>query len=463
MSLEASKARSTRLAACLALCLAAACASPALAQYSQPIFLEAARDPGQADVPVTARSLALGGLQIGSHGADMSLVNPALLAFGRGTDLAASGGGAWHARDELVATPAQLPPRDPTRARTSRTGAPIAYGALATRVGPFAFAGFYDASSRLQHTFSTSLATLAFATVYGFGYEHRGQGTATADIRARRIGGSVAFAPVPGRLSIGLSVWGVRLDYRVSSEVAVETRSFTPAASPWTSAGVDQDGVEFHSWGPGFVLAAAARPAAWVTLSGRWRHEPAFDAVRHLAEAPGLSNVTVDEPVRFDLPDTVSVGAAFEAAKTVVGVEVSRSRYATAFGPAESGPGFGCGQLTTVYCSGWAFETHAPANATRLAGGIEHAFGAGRGEIVLRGGAGYEQAYTLARSASDPARDGGALPAAPVVSDFEPPRDPATVLGFGLGWRLARWEIGGALSVAGPHLRFLADLRVQLR
>lgn len=448
----------------IAACLAVACAAPALAQYSQPLFLEVARDPGRADVPVTARSLALGGLQLGSTGADMSLVNPALLGFGTGTDLTVSFGGLWYSREELITTPNQLPPWDPAREETDRTDSPLGYGAVVSHTGRFAFAVFFDATSRLRHTFTTSQATLAFASSSGFGYEYRGQGTASVDLAAPHIGGSVAVTLVPGRLSIGLALSAIRLDGQVSSEVAMEARTFPPSDSPWTAVGVERDAVDFGAWAPGVVLSAAFRPADWVTLSARWRHEPAFNAERRLTEAPGLSNVSVEEPVEFDLPDSLGLGAAFSLGKTVLGVELLRSQYADVFGPRPAQPfNSACDTLTTVYCPGWAFTGHTTSDATRVAGGVEQSVPAGGSSFLLRVGAGYEQTNTLARSSSDPSRSGGMLPEPPVVSEFEPPREAAAWFSAGLGYRRGPFEVGTGFEAGSSSLRILADLRFQLR
>src|SRR5437762_7245745 len=87
---------------------------PAAAQtaYSQPLFLELVRDPGRADVPRTAKALALAGAAVTSGTADDAVASPGSLMLGSGTDFVVSYGSFSYARNELANTPNQSPPFD---------------------------------------------------------------------------------------------------------------------------------------------------------------------------------------------------------------------------------------------------------------------------------------------------------------------------------------------------------------
>jgi hypothetical protein len=108
-------------------------ASPAFAQVATTpaLFLEAVRDPGDPDVPSSARSLALGGIRFGSGRADDAVSSPASLMLGAHADLVVSAGPFFYSRDELIATPGQYPPRSPERARSASSRAVPFYAAIA--------------------------------------------------------------------------------------------------------------------------------------------------------------------------------------------------------------------------------------------------------------------------------------------------------------------------------------------
>ena len=444
--------------------------SPAFAQWSQPLFLEAARDPGRADAAPTARALAMGDLTLTSTGADSALSAPAMLLFGSKTDIVVSFGTLRYARDELVATPARLPPILPGRRESPGTNAWMPYIAFAARSPVLAAGAFYDGTSRLTHSFESDETVLETATVSGQGYSIKGQGAALTDFWARRIGGSVAVTPWRGRLAIGAAAYATRVDYTTRSEVDVQSTSIGFGPISWVRRGFDRDVVDLHAWGVGYSLNVAARAGAHVTLSARWRHEPEVNATRVWSSE--WTGSRLEQPVAFNLPDTYGAGAVFDFGPAKAAFEVARSRYADVFTPAggwlgdTAGDPHGdphglCSQLSTVFCSGWAFVTHRPSDATRWSAGVEHTIGGAGRALLLRGGVGHEQAYTLARSATDPYRN-RQTPAIPSVTDFEPPREAATWFSAGAGYRASHIEIGAGAQFGDQRFRFLADVRVMV-
>src|SRR6266545_2413408 len=75
------------------------------AQGNSRLFVTAVRDPGGAQVPSTARSLSLGGVETGSGSADEAIASPSTLMFGAGTDLVWSLGTAGYS----IQTPSRTP------------------------------------------------------------------------------------------------------------------------------------------------------------------------------------------------------------------------------------------------------------------------------------------------------------------------------------------------------------------
>jgi len=449
--------------------MAAAClcwsAGPAAAQYSQPLFLEAARDPGRAEVAATARSLALGGAGPISGVADDAVANPASLVLGQGTDVVIAGGSVLFARDELAVTPRQLPPWNPTRATSLRSEIPRGYLALATRRPRWALAAFFDGTTRYRHKFETASAELAFATVQGVGFFRRGSGRASAAMSVERVGGAVAAAPWTGLVGVGVAAYAVRLDYRVSgnSEVETWTNTFTDLTFRYRFTTFELDRVQFFDWATGVVVSGVVKPVRNVALAGRWRHEPTFAARRELvARQPG-SVERFEGDVQFGLPDTYALTGTLSVGSTVFATELARTDYGEVFGPhSQANVSPFCETLTTIHCPGWGFGSHRTADATAWRAGIEHSLSLRRPTLRLRAGIAVEQAYTLARSAIDPSRTGGSLPAPPVVSPFEPPRQSFRSLSFGAAYAWRRFEVGVGFAHAEHERHILADFRMSI-
>lgn len=454
--------------------LVAAClcrsTEPTLAQYSQPIFLEAARDPGRAEAAVTARSLALGGARASSGLADDALASPASLTFGQGVDLVVAGGPLSFARDELSVTPSQTPPWLPGRVTSARSTTPIGYIAIAARRAKWAVAGFIDGTTRYSHEFETASAVLRFATVQGVGFLERGSGRASASTAVRRMGGAFAVAPWR-RLSVGVSVYGIQLDHRVSADVDVENSAndYTDFTFRHRSTTFESDRVDFGGWGPGFVVSAAARPIQALTIAARWRREPSFAAVRELTrrQVPLTTGTVqlqrIEQDVTFQLPGVYAVAGTISIGRTVVVTELARVDYGAVFGPDSQSPvSSSCEVLRTIFCSGWAFGSHRTADATTWRAGVEQSLPVRRSTIRLRAGVAVEQGYTLARSATDPSRSGGSSPAPPVVSAFEPPRESSEWLSFGGGYAWRHVEIGLGVGYAEHRRIVLADVRLRM-
>lgn len=64
------------------------------------LFVEAARVPGRAEVPSTARALALAGPRVTSGLADAALANPASLILEQGADVLGIHGQFWQCEAE---------------------------------------------------------------------------------------------------------------------------------------------------------------------------------------------------------------------------------------------------------------------------------------------------------------------------------------------------------------------------
>jgi hypothetical protein len=454
--------------AALRLLLAVACVAGvprlARAQYSQPLFLEAARDPGRAEPPLTARSLALGGVRAASGSAEDAVGSAATLAFGSGTDLVVSGGVFRLARNELVATPSQLPPWDPARARSPWSGSAVGLVAAAGRRAGWAAAAFFDASGRYDHSFATERATLAYQALQGTSFSYRGQGRASASVSTERLGGALARTLAGGRLSVGASVYAVRLAYQVSGDALVEAWSklYTDPQETYRYTWNERDEVAFRATRPGWSVSAAVTPRSQVMLTARWTREPAFDTTRVLSVTGGLSRPPVGGNVRFEMPDTWAVGARLALGRTLAAGEVARTGYSVTFGPETDAGSPPCQVLTSVYCDGWGFTSHRPADSTSVRLGLEQRVGpgSGRGGLLLRGGLAFEQGYWLGRAASDSGRNGQTLPAPPIVSDYEPPRDAFTWVTAGAAYRRGGVEIGAGAGYANHQLRLLVDLRL---
>lgn len=441
-------ARAQRLA--VAAVLTCGIGPSAWAQYSQPIFLEAARDPGRAEVPSTARSLALAGVRTTSGLADAALASPASLVLERGTDLVVAGGTLLYARDELTTTPAQVPPGDPTRRTSPRSAAAVGSIAVATRRRGWAAAGFIDGGARYRHGFETAQADLRFATVQGVGFFERGGGRGTAAVSAARLGGAFAVPFANGRLGVGAAGYAVRLDYEIAGETDVQTWSntFTDPTFRHRSTTFESDRVDLVGWGPGVALSVVVKPAGFVTLSARWLLEPGLAASRELRAReltvtgqPGPPRPGIVQDVKFHLPDTYAVSGMASLRRTLLVTELARTNYDEVFEPA-SGPGApaGCETLTTIFCPGWAFGAHRTADATSWRAGVEHSVPVGGAALRLRAGIAFEQGYTLALAS------GG----------------DRTWLSFGAAIAWERFEIGVGAGGADHQRHLLTDFRMRL-
>jgi len=442
-------------------------ASPALAQYSQAIFLELVRDPGRADVSRTARSLALAGDELGADGAEAAVTSPGSLMLGAGTDVVFSYGAAMYASDELVSTPKQLPPFDPTRATSPRSSTPIGLVSVATRRRHWAAAAFYDWSARSEHTFATEQAELYSAALYPTLIIERGTGQASLSHSTTRVGGSVALGDATKRAGVGVSVSMVRLHYLANATDTIEvvTRGFDLVTKTFCCV-VDRDGVEFDQWKPSIAVSGVVTPVPHLTLAARWRHEPTYTATRALSVARDTQQTSFTDEVRFRVPDVYGFGAIVAGGGTTIATEVARARYADVFSPVMSSsfdPNYICGQITVTHCPGWNFPYHETKDATTVRAALEQDVRLGPGRLVLRAGIAHEAGYTLARSAThESTQRTTRLPAPEIVTPFEPPREDWTWLSGGGAYRWRRGEVGVGVGHARQQTRVLADLRLRV-
>ena len=437
-------------------------------QFSQPLFLELVRDPGQVDTAKTARSLALAGVPLISGGADEAVSSPAGLVLGNGTDAVASFGFFSYARNELLTTPNQAPPFDQTRRLSATSTVPIGFVAVATRRTGWAAAGFYDASSRVDHAFATEKAELFSAALFPTILIETGSGAASLSHSVVRAGGSVAFGTP--RAAVGVSAYLVRLNYTADALDTIEIRSSSFANPVLTTfcCVTDEVRVEIHDQSVGLAISGLFAPTRHLTIAGRWRHEPAFDALRVLTMInPRATPVApLRQDVRLALPAAYGVSAIVTAAATTIAADVTRELYGGVFSPLMSpvfDPNYVCGRLTAAACPGWNFPYHETADITTVKLGVEQRLTAGPGRLVLRGGVAYEPGYTLARSATDPSTGRGrSLPAPSVVTELEPPREAATWFSGGVAYAWRALEIGAGVGHAVDRTRVLAEVRWRL-
>jgi hypothetical protein len=445
----------------------------AQAQYSQPLFLELVRDPGRADVPRSAKSLALAGVAVTSGSADDAVASPGSLMLGSGTDLVASYGWFSYARNELANTPNQLPPFDPTRQISTASTTPVGYVAVATRGPRWAAAGFYDATARQSHAFATAKSTLFSTSLFPTTLIENGTGAASISQSAVRVGGSFAAGSRRARAGVGVSLYMVRLNYvaEATDTIEVGSSSFLNPIITTVCCIVDRDRVEIHEWAPGMAVSGVIAPVRYLTLAARWRREPTFQAVRELSlsvpQPPGTRESRIDHNVEFRLPAGYGVSAIATAGATTILADLSREMYAGAFSPVMSAtfdPNYICGNVVPAGCEGWNFPYHDTADTTTVKVGFEQTFPAGRGRFALRGGVAFEPAYTLARLATDPStRRTLSLPAPPIVTEFEPPRESSTWLSTGASYAWSAAEIGVGVGHAHEQTRLLIDVRLRSR
>ena len=259
-----------------------------------------------------------------------------------------------------------------------------------------------------------------------------------------RVGGAIAVAPWPERLGIGVAVYVVRLDSRVSADTEVETWSntFTDFTFQHRFTTFESDRV---------ALSGVVKPARPVTLSVRWRRDPVFSTVRELTARqvlvtgqPGPAQPGVEHEVHFRLPVVYAFGATVAVARTLLVTELARADYGAVFETAsEAGAPQGCETLTTIFCPGWAFGNHRTSSATTWRAGIEQSLPIRAGTLRLRGGVALEQGYTLARAA-------------------EPPRVDHTWWSVGAAYAWGRFEIGAGFGHTEHQSFLLTDFRVRI-
>lgn len=441
-------------------------ASTASAQYSQAVFLELVRDPGRADVPRTARSLAMAGDDLSAGGAEAAVTSPGSLMLGTGTDWVSSFGTATYARDELVTTPRQLPAYEPERTGSPHSSAPVGFVGMATRGRHWAAAAFYDASARLEHEFSTEKAVLYQAALYPSLAIGTATGEATLSHSTTRVGGSVALGDRAKRLGVGVSVSAVRLHYVAAATDNIETvtRGFDLELRTFCCV-VDRDRVEFDQWKPAIAVSGIVSPIPHLTLTARWRHDPTYTSTRELVIDYERERVSYAHEVSFRVPDVYGFGAIVASGGTTVTAEVARARYANVFSPVMSStfdPNYICGTITVRYCPGWNFPYHETKDATTVRAALEQRVPFGSGQLMLRAGFAHETGYTLARRATDEStRRTLSLPAPEIVTPLEPPRQDSTWLSGGVGYAWRRGEIAFGLGHANQQTRLLLDLRLR--
>lgn len=455
--------------AILSIFCVAAHAAPAAGQYSQSLLLELARDPGRSDVPRSARALALGGASLGSGTADDAVANPGSLMLGTGADFIASSGFSFYQRDELINTPKQLPPFDPARRVSPRSTAPVGFAAIAARGSRWAAAGFYDPTSRYGHAFTTDKAQLFFTALFPTVLSETGSGAASIAQSSTRVGGAFATGSRNARVGVGVSVYLVRVNYvaEATDTIEVGSSSFTNPIFTMSCCVIDRDRVELHGWGSGLAVSGFVTPIPHLTLGARWRHEPTFDTVRELTISGLRPPSRFGGPVQFRLPGSYGVSAIVTGGSTTILAELSREMYGGAFlplTPSTFEPNYICGQIKSPTCGGWGFAHHDTRDTTTVKGAVEQMLSAGRNEIALRAGIAYEPGYTLARLATDlSTRRTLDLPAPPIVTEFELPREPATWLSAGVAYRMRAAEIGVGVGRASNQLRLFVDLRLRSR
>jgi hypothetical protein len=457
-----SRLKTAALSLAVTLGLAVAGAEPAVAQTasSQALFLETVRDPGNVDVAPTARSLALGGVRLGTGHAEDAVSSPATLVLGSGIDIVASGGALFYARDELVDTPDRFPPLHPERARTSSTRSTPVFAAASVHGPVWAVAGFFDRSGVFAHRFDTATSNIYFAALQGTYVSEDGTGRASISEEVTRVGGAGALSLPDHRLALGFAWSAVRMDYRAAAHVHVDTESSLYGGPVSTSSSEVDNSATFRGWAPGVVLSAMARPVPAVTVAARWEHAPTFDGTHAVISEDAYQTSRIEHGIALRLPATFSVGASAELARTTIAGEIARTDFSQSLRPIEQVMGTAPCAIPNVNCPGWGFANYRAADATTWRIGGEQGVPAGRGEVLLRAGVQRQTAYTVARPTSDPDRNGGSLPAPPFLSDFEPPRDPSFRIDGGVGYRRGGYELAFGIGRSDTEIRWLADFRV---
>jgi hypothetical protein len=455
-------ARLTRLAVLTAASVMLGVLAPAAAhaQYSHLLFLEAARDPGRADVAQSARQLAMGSGQTGDGSAEAAAAAPATLTLRSGIDMVVSFGGVSFSRDELVLTPGILPPAHPARRRSGSDTVPVMQIAAATRRGNWAAAGFLERGSRYSHAFATDRAELRVSPLAGAVIIEAGSGSAQIQQTIARVGGAVAAGNA--RYGFGASLYAVHIDHTVNGVTRIDIAGrFLPTDPLIVRCCVDEsDRVSFDNRSMGLSVGGHIGAGEHVSVSGRWRHEPRFTTTRQIRRV-GLDNdQELQLPFDFvlDLPDTLAAGLAVRGSRFTVTSEWAWHTYGSAYSPTgPRAPGYESCQPDDVRMECGNFPNYSTRSAFTLRSGVERAFQVDRGQLLLRGGLAYEPGYTLARETRSLARS-PSLP--PLENDWEPPREPLAWLTGGVAYSWRHAEIGIGAAFANGQMRVLADLKL---
>ncbi len=439
-----------------------AAGAPAVAQTasSQALFLETVRDPGNLDVAPTARSLALGGVRLGTGHAEDAVSSPATLVLGTGLDIVASGGALFYARDELVDTPDRFPPLHPERAKTPATRATPFFAAASMHRREWAVAGFLDRSGVLAHRFDTATSNIYFAALQGTSVSEDGTGHASISEQVTRVGGAGALSLPDHRLAVGLAWSAVRVDYQAVAHVHVDTESSLYGGPVSTASSEVDNSATVAGWAPGLVVSAMGRPVPAVTVLARWERAPTFAGTHAIVSQDAHQTNRVENDIALRLPATLSVGASAVVARTTVVGEIARTDFSQSLRPIEEVMGTGPCAVPNANCPGWGFANYRASDATAWRVGGEQDIPVGRGELLLRGGLQHQTAYTVARPTSDPDRNGGSLPAPPFLSDLEPPREAAFWVNGGLAYRRSGCELAFGIGRSDTQIRWLADFRL---
>jgi hypothetical protein len=440
----------------------ASLATDAGAQYSQPMLLEAARDPGRADTPLTSRALALGGARVPSGAADDALANPAgLLLPSRRRQAVGSLGVFRFGRDELAATPPSLPPPMPGRLPSAESVSSTGFAAATIRGSTWAAAGFYDLSQRITHAFSARRQVLRVMAIPGFIGETSGQGSGELELSVLRFGATGAVGLFGGRAAVGMAVYAARVRGTIAGHVdGIERVTFYPPFTPSeTSLSWQEDNrVVLSGARPGFALSGLVRAGRHVVVSARWQRDPAFDATRRVirrnSRDPSADELA--EGVEFRLPAVAAASVAVSLGATTIVGEVTRTDYSAAYGPVvDVSPSSSCERQELTSCPGWGFHTYRLRDSTGVRAGLEHGARVAGGLLLVRGGFAFDDAYTLARPATEPF---SSAPVPPVPTPFTPPRESRRIWSAGAGYRAGVVDVGFSCAWGSRQSRCLTDI-----
>ena len=343
---------------------------PAIAQfYAHPLFVEAARDPGRAENPVSPFALAVGG-QMAAGTPEAAMFAPSTLLTVGGTEISVWGGSSRYQRSEFVLTPALLSSGTETRAADPSSAR--AFGAVVADRGPdWALALFAD-SSAFVHEFATENNRLTQMFAHGSASWTEGTGRATVSSRVTRFGGSLAFLPVR-YFAIGVSGYAVRLRHDVGVDLELSSCAFGAGQPTRCFPAEDSETVSFADTKLGMTFSATIGNERF-SATGRWRREPRFEGDR-----AGVA-------VALDLPDVKAINARAAFRLTAISAEVAHEEGAGTFARDPDAPDY-CGAARIPDCLGWGFGEFELEDALSYRVGIEQKIAT---RLVLRGGAAVE-------------------------------------------------------------------------